>query len=363
MVRLSVISALLTGLTASATPLTKPASLQQITNSGISNPTNVGFYMYVPNNLATKPGVVTAIHMCTGTAQSYYSSTPYATLAEQYGFIVIFPSSPHSGTCWDVSSQATLTHGGGGDSNAIANMVTWTISKYNADTSKIFVTGTSSGAMMTNVMAATYPELFQAASVYSGVPAGCFVSSSNGQVNDTPTQWANVVKSMYSGYTGSHPKMQIYHGSADTTLYPANYNETIKQWCGVFRYDYTKPITTENNVPQQNYYRYTFGPELQGIYAIGVGHTVPVQGTEDMKWFGFSVSKSSSHTGGTTTTTTTPTQPATTSTAASSGSTGSTSSGTVAHWGQCGGIGYNGPATCESGYTCTESNDYYSQCL
>jgi acetylxylan esterase len=28
-------------------------------------------------------------------------------------------------------------------------MVTWTISQYNADTSRVFVTGSSSGAMMT----------------------------------------------------------------------------------------------------------------------------------------------------------------------------------------------------------------------
>lgn len=85
----------------------------------------------------------------TGTAQAYYQGTPYAQLAEQHGFIVIYPSSPYSGTCWDVSSHAALTHNGGGDSNSIANMVTWTTSQYNADTSKVFVTGSSSGAMMT----------------------------------------------------------------------------------------------------------------------------------------------------------------------------------------------------------------------
>jgi endoglucanase len=32
-------------------------------------------------------------------------------------------------------------------------------------------------------------------------------------------------------------------------------------------------------------------------------------------------------------------------------------------WGQCGGIGYNGPTTCVSGYSCVYSNDWYSQCL
>ncbi|RVD80550.1 uncharacterized protein DFL_008445 [Arthrobotrys flagrans] len=32
-------------------------------------------------------------------------------------------------------------------------------------------------------------------------------------------------------------------------------------------------------------------------------------------------------------------------------------------WGQCGGIGWTGPTTCVSGYTCTYSNDWYSQCI
>jgi hypothetical protein len=32
-------------------------------------------------------------------------------------------------------------------------------------------------------------------------------------------------------------------------------------------------------------------------------------------------------------------------------------------WGQCGGTGWTGATTCVSGYTCTYSNPYYSQCL
>ncbi|PNH38467.1 hypothetical protein VD0004_g8360 [Verticillium dahliae] len=32
-------------------------------------------------------------------------------------------------------------------------------------------------------------------------------------------------------------------------------------------------------------------------------------------------------------------------------------------WGQCGGSGYSGPTTCVAGYTCTFSNQWYSQCL
>ncbi|GAQ44942.1 hypothetical protein AtubIFM55763_009122 [Aspergillus tubingensis] len=275
----------------------RSGSLQQVTDFG-DNPTNVGMYIYVPNNLASNPGIVVAIHYCTGTGPGYYSASPYATLSEQYGFIVIYPSSPYSGGCWDVSSQATLTHNGGGNSNSIANMVTWTISEYGADSSKVFVTGSSSGAMMTNVMAATYPELFAAATVYSGVSAGCFYSNTNqvdgwnstcaqGDVITTPEHWASIAEAMYSGYSGSRPRMQIYHGSIDTTLYPQNYYETCKQWSGVFGYDYSAPEKTEANTPQTNYETTIWGDSLQGIFATGVGHTVPIHGDKDMEWFGF----------------------------------------------------------------------------
>ena len=124
------------------------AALTQVTGFG-ANTSNTKMYIYVPSKLAAKPGVIVAIHYCTGTAQQYYSGSPYAQLADQKGFIVIYPESPYSGTCWDVSSKAALTHLGGGDSNSIANMVNYTLNKYSGDASKVFVTGSSSGAMMT----------------------------------------------------------------------------------------------------------------------------------------------------------------------------------------------------------------------
>jgi len=225
----TLLAGLLTlGTAVSAGDVSKRASLQQVTDFG-SNPSGTKMYIYVPAKLAAKPPIIVAIHYCTGTANAYYTGTPYAQLAEQYGYIVIYPESPYSGTCWDVSSTAALTHNGGADSNSIANMVTYTLAKYGADASRVFVTGSSSGAMMTNVLAATYPELFAAGSVYGGVPAGCFYTGtvdgwnstcSSGQSIHTQEQWANTARAMYPGYTGKRPRMLILHGSADTTLYP-----------------------------------------------------------------------------------------------------------------------------------------------
>ena len=149
-----------------------------------------------------------------------------------------------------------------------------------------------------NVLAATYPDIFKAAIAYSGVPAGCFVSASGGvdawnstcaqgKSISTPQAWANVAKNMYPGYTGARPKMQVYHGSTDSTLLPQNYQETMKQWAGVFGYNYNQPQSTSANDPQSGYTRTVYGPSVQGIYAQGVGHTVPIRGADDMKFFGF----------------------------------------------------------------------------
>ncbi|KAK3335926.1 Alpha/Beta hydrolase protein [Cercophora scortea] len=364
-----------------AAEIVKRAALTQVTSFG-ANTSGAKMYIYVPANLATKPAVIVAIHYCSGTASAYYSNTPYATLAEKHGFIVIYPESPYSGTCWDVSSPASLTHNGGGNSNSIANMVTYTLAQYNGDASRVFVTGTSSGAMMTNVLSATYPEMFAAASAYSGVPAGCFYTGtvngwnstcSGGNSIHTQTEWANTALNMYPGYTGARPKMMILHGSADTTLYPQNFNETLKQWSGVFGYTYGSPQQTLAQTPSAAYTKYVYGPNLVGYYGTGVGHSVPVMGDLDLAWFGITGSSS------TTTTTTTAAGPSTTlatstktsspatttSTSSAAATTTTASSGgcTAVRWAQCGGTGFTGCTACASPYKCTFSNAYYSQCL
>ncbi|KAJ7260712.1 hypothetical protein C8J57DRAFT_1232963 [Mycena rebaudengoi] len=153
------------------------STLQQVTDFGI-NPTNVGMFIYIPTSVTANPAVIVAIHDCNGTAQTYFAFSPYPQFADTYGFIVIYPSSPNVDTCWDVTSPATLTHGGGSDSQGIASMVDYAISTYSADPTCISVAGTASGGTMTSILMATYAELWRTATIYSGAAAGCFVNTS-----------------------------------------------------------------------------------------------------------------------------------------------------------------------------------------
>ncbi|KZT63276.1 carbohydrate esterase family 1 protein [Daedalea quercina L-15889] len=274
-----------------------PAStLTQITDFG-TNPNDVGMYVYRPATVADNPPLVVALHYCTGTAQAYYEGSTFAQLSETYGYIVLFPSSPHEGTCWDVSSNETLTHDGGSDSLGIVSAVRYAIDNWGVDSLRVYALGTSSGAMMTSVLAGAYPDVFSAGIVDSGVAYGCFAlpdepedswnsECAEGELILTGEEWAERVYSAYPDYSGARPKMQVWHGTADTTIYPQNFYEEIKQWTTVFGYSETPISNVSESYLPSGYSNSTYGANFQAILAQGVGHTVPLYEQQYLEFLG-----------------------------------------------------------------------------
>lgn len=178
-------------------------------------------------------------------------------------------------------------------------MIKYTITKYSADPARVFATGSSSGCMMTNVMAAVYPDLIAAGSCYSGVPAGCLAGSpgaspqsadpacASGKIIKSGAAWATQVRAMYPGWNGTYPRMATWHGHADTFVSYLNLNEQIKEWSTLLDVSYVKNVTSS---PQSGYTQMVFGDGTKYVAysAEGVGHTVPCHATEDLKWFGIS---------------------------------------------------------------------------
>ncbi|GIF16698.1 extracellular catalytic domain type 1 short-chain-length polyhydroxyalkanoate depolymerase [Actinoplanes teichomyceticus] len=276
------------------------AALTEVTGFG-ANPTGIRMYLYVPDRLPTKPAVLVAVHYCTGSGPAFYSGTEFKSLADQYGFIVIYPSTVRTGNCWDVSSPGALTHNGNSDPVGITSMVRYVQQRYNTDTARTFVTGASSGAMMTNVLLADYPDVFAGGAAFSGVPHTCFQASAgnpadpsqqagwnsacaNGQISKTPAQWGDAVRNSYPGYSGPRPRMQLWHGATDTTLHYNNFGEEIKQWTNVLGVSQT-PVKTDT--PQPGWTRTWYGntsaqPPVQAISLAGVGHALPMPGQARM---------------------------------------------------------------------------------
>ncbi|KLU86350.1 feruloyl esterase B, partial [Magnaporthiopsis poae ATCC 64411] len=139
------------GLAASA-GMAAAAQLQQIQNWG-ANPSRIQMFLYVPDRVAANPPIIVGLHPCGGNARQWFSGTQLPRYADQNGWILIFPGTPNQSNCWDVQNPASLTHNQGGDALGIVSMVNYTITTHNADRARVYVMGSSSGAMMTNVLA------------------------------------------------------------------------------------------------------------------------------------------------------------------------------------------------------------------
>ena len=266
------------------------ASLAQVTNFG-NNPSNLNMFIYVPDRVAARPALLVALHYCTGSAAAVANGQfhDYETAADQFGYVIVFPEATRSGNCFDVYSPQALQRGGGSDPVGIISMVNYAKSRYNVDPSRVYVSGVSSGAMMTNVMLAEYPDVFAAGSAFMGVPAGCFATTggstwnsqcANGQITKTAQQWGDLARSMDPGFAGARPRMQLWHGTADGTLNFHNFGEEIKQWTNVAGISQT-PVVTDS--PSSGWTRTRYGNNtvtapVEGISVAGAGHVLPQSG-------------------------------------------------------------------------------------
>lgn len=206
--------------------------------------------------------------------------------------VLLYPTSNAQGgfNCWDCNTEKSNTHDGGSDSQGIAGMITWALKTYNGDPNKVFVVGDSSGAMMTNVMAATYPEMFRAGISISGVPAGCWLGSPMstpfssdlscplGEKEKTYTaeKWGDIARSGYPNYNGTRPRMMIVHGTADSAVVISMLKAQLDQWSNVLG---LTPAANTTGDPQANWTKicYSNCTELVGYQVQGGGHmpTVP----------------------------------------------------------------------------------------
>jgi poly(3-hydroxybutyrate) depolymerase len=131
-------------------------------------PSYMQMYIYVPDAVAAKPPIYISCHSCGSTATGQINNIPMAKAqADAQGFILILPDNPGQ-NCWDVGTTMSLKHDGGGDTQAVAQMIKYTLTKYNADPGRVYIMGGSGGAMLVQAMLAVYPDLIRAGVARAG---------------------------------------------------------------------------------------------------------------------------------------------------------------------------------------------------
>jgi poly(hydroxyalkanoate) depolymerase family esterase len=220
-------------------PGRRPALLREVTGFG-TNPGNLRMFAYAPERLAPKAPLVIALHGCTQTAGAYDYGTGWSSLADSFGFAVVYPqqqpaNNPKNCFSWFLPGDIARGHG---EALSIREMVEHAIATFAADRGKVFVTGLSAGGAMATVVLATYPEVFASGAIIAGLPYGCASNAQRAfEAMFTPQQNASQTLGdrvrAASRHRGPWPKISVWHGTSDPIVKPSNGEDIIRQWTNV----------------------------------------------------------------------------------------------------------------------------------
>jgi poly(hydroxyalkanoate) depolymerase family esterase len=205
------------------------------------NPGNLRMFTYAPPGLAPDHPLVVVLHGCKQTAAGYDRGAGWSTLADRYGFALLFPQQQTANNpngCFNWFDPGD-TQRGRGEVASIRHMIEKIANEERIDRRRIFITGLSAGGAMTSAMLACYPEIFAAGAIIAGLPYGAAknVQQAFECMFQCPLksgrEWGELVRAAAPQHQGPWPRVSIWHGSADATVIPANAGEIIKQWTHV----------------------------------------------------------------------------------------------------------------------------------
>ncbi len=267
-----------TDFTGEAAVASRSEALTQVTGFG-TNPGSLSLWLYEPANLGAGAALVVALHGCTQSA-SAYAATGWNALADQHHFLVAYPQTTANGQCfdWFTGAQQSRT---GAEVSSILQMVQHLVSTKGIDASRVYVTGLSAGAAMTNVLLAVAPDVFSAGAVMAGLPFACTTPQLAGlgcmssPPDQTPAQWGNLVRAVNGGRPA--PRVSLWHGASDTTVQPGNLTEEVDQWTNVNGIDQTADTTTTVGVATKREFKNASGVTLVESWSIsGMNHGTAV---------------------------------------------------------------------------------------
>ncbi|WP_458095697.1 extracellular catalytic domain type 1 short-chain-length polyhydroxyalkanoate depolymerase [Roseomonas sp. WA12] len=255
-----------------------------------SDPGSLRMLTHVPEGLAPGAPLVVALHGCTQTAAGYDEGTGWSAMADRLGFALLLPEQRRANNahlCFNWFEPGDTVRDSG-EALSIRQMIASMIRTHGLDPSRVFVTGLSAGGGMTSVMLATYPEVFAGGAIVAGLPYGAATGVSEAlRAMSRPTTMPAATRAAAvraaSSHAGPWPRVAVWHGDADTTVSPANAEESVKQWLHLHRIDEAAP-GTERRAGVHTQRDWT-GPDgtvrVVSHRIAGLSHGVPIHPGED----------------------------------------------------------------------------------
>ena len=176
------------------------------------------FRLFIPS--AKPRGLIVMLHGCRQTAEDFAVGTNMNAIAEQHNLLVAYPHQPSSAnsmSCWNwfrPQDQARL----GGEGEIIAGLTQNVRAEFEIPQENIFLAGLSAGGAMAAVLGSTYPALYAAVGIHSGL---AYKSAHDVNSAFAAMRGQNRLGTAMVGHE-FRPRLIVFHGKGDQTVAPTN---------------------------------------------------------------------------------------------------------------------------------------------
>lgn len=185
------------------------------------------YKLYIPGSYHGQAlPLVVMLHGCTQNPDDFAAGTGMNALAENEQCFVAYPYQAQSANvskCWNWFSAVDQEREKG-EPSIIAGITREIIQDYAVDQHRVYIAGLSAGGAMAVIMGTSYPDLYAAVGVHSGLP---FASA-----HDLPS----ALSAMKGGMGGATAKQRqkgipviVFHGDQDKTVHPSNGDQVMAQ--------------------------------------------------------------------------------------------------------------------------------------